>query len=42
MTAISIAFLVAAVSFILMLQGLSSPATARRGNAIGAIGWRSR
>jgi len=38
MMAVNIAFLVAAVCFILTLQGLSSPLTARRGNAIGAFG----
>jgi NAD(P) transhydrogenase subunit beta len=38
MTAVNIAFLVAAVCFILTLQALSSPATARRGNTIGAVG----
>ena len=31
-------YLVAAVCFILALKGLSSPRTARRGNAIGAAG----
>jgi NAD(P) transhydrogenase subunit beta len=38
MTEINIAFLVAAVCFILTLQGLSAPSTARRGNTIGAVG----
>ena len=34
----SLAYLVAAVCFILALKGLSSPGTARRGNLIGAGG----
>ncbi len=34
----SLAYLVAAVCFILALKGLSSPRTARRGNLIGAFG----
>ncbi|MDN4645432.1 NAD(P)(+) transhydrogenase (Re/Si-specific) subunit beta [Arthrobacter sp. PsM3] len=34
----SLSYLVAAVCFILALKGLSSPRTARRGNAIGASG----
>ncbi len=34
----SLAYLVAAVCFILALKGLSSPKTARRGNLIGAFG----
>lgn len=34
----SLLYLVAAVCFILALKGLSSPRTARRGNAIGAAG----
>ncbi|MGN6635548.1 MAG: NAD(P)(+) transhydrogenase (Re/Si-specific) subunit beta [Oryzihumus sp.] len=34
----SLGYLVAAVCFILALKGLSSPATARRGNLIGAAG----
>ncbi len=34
----SIAYLVAAVCFILALKGLSSPRTARRGNLLGAFG----
>jgi proton-translocating NAD(P)+ transhydrogenase subunit beta len=34
----AILYLVAAVCFILALKGLSSPATARRGNLIGAFG----
>jgi NAD(P) transhydrogenase subunit beta len=38
MTEINIAFLIAAACFILTLQGLSGPSTARRGNTIGAIG----
>ena len=38
MTEINIAFLIAAVCFILTLQGLSAPSTARRGNTIGAVG----
>jgi proton-translocating NAD(P)+ transhydrogenase subunit beta len=36
--ATEIAYLVAAVCFILALKGLSSPKTARRGNLIGALG----
>jgi NAD(P) transhydrogenase subunit beta len=35
---VQVAYLVAAVCFILALRGLSSPRTARRGNQIGAIG----
>jgi NAD(P) transhydrogenase subunit beta len=34
----AVGYLVAAVCFILALKGLSSPATARRGNQIGAFG----
>ena len=34
----ALGYLVAAVCFILALKGLSSPATARRGNQIGAFG----
>ena len=34
----ALGYLVAAVCFILALKGLSSPATARRGNLIGAVG----
>ena len=34
----ALGYLVAAVCFILALKGLSSPATARRGNLIGAGG----
>ena len=37
-TAEALGYLVAAVCFILALKGLSSPATARRGNLIGAGG----
>ena len=37
-TATAVAYLVAAVCFILALKGLSSPRTARRGNLIGAAG----
>jgi NAD(P) transhydrogenase subunit beta len=37
-TWVQIAYLVAAVCFILALRGLSSPRTARRGNLIGAVG----
>jgi NAD(P) transhydrogenase subunit beta len=37
-TVASLAYLVAAVCFILALKGLSSPGTARRGNLIGAGG----
>ena len=37
-TATAVAYLVAAVCFILALKGLSSPRTARRGNGIGALG----
>ncbi len=37
-TGIDIAYLVAAVTFILALRGLSSPRHARKGNIIGAIG----
>jgi NAD(P) transhydrogenase subunit beta len=37
-TATALAYLVAAVCFILALKGLSSPRTARRGNLIGAVG----
>ncbi len=37
-TATALLYLVAAVCFILALKGLSSPATARRGNLIGAFG----
>lgn len=33
-----LAYLVAAVCFILALKGLSSPRTARNGNLIGAVG----
>ena len=33
-----LAYLAAAICFILALRGLSSPETARRGNAIGAVG----
>ena len=36
--AAALAYLVAAVCFILALKGLSSPASARRGNAIGVAG----
>ncbi len=36
--AVSLAYLVAAVAFILALKGLSSPPSARNGNMIGAIG----
>ena len=35
---ITLWYLVASVCFILALKGLSSPATARRGNWIGAVG----
>lgn len=35
---VAIAYLIAAVLFILTLKGLSSPATARRGNQLGMIG----
>ncbi|MGO1594611.1 MAG: NAD(P)(+) transhydrogenase (Re/Si-specific) subunit beta, partial [Ancrocorticia sp.] len=34
----ALGYLIAAVCFILAIKGLSSPRTARRGNAIGAIG----
>jgi len=34
----ALAYLVAAVLFILALKGLSSPKTARRGNLLGALG----
>ncbi len=37
-TAIRVAYLIAAVCFILALKGLTSPKSARRGNIIGAIG----
>ena len=37
-TATGFAYLAAAVFFILALNGLSSPVTARRGNAFGIIG----
>lgn len=37
-TWVQVAYLVAAVCFILALRGLSSPRTARRGNQIGALG----
>jgi H+-translocating NAD(P) transhydrogenase subunit beta len=37
-TAEDLAYLVAAVCFVLALKGLSSPRTARRGNLIGAFG----
>jgi NAD(P) transhydrogenase subunit beta len=37
-TWVQLAYLVAAVCFILALKGLSSPRTARRGNLIGAFG----
>ncbi len=37
-TWVALAYLVAAVCFILALKGLSSPRTARRGNLIGAFG----
>jgi NAD(P) transhydrogenase subunit beta len=37
-TWIQLAYLVAAVCFILALKGLSSPSTARRGNLLGAAG----
>ena len=33
---VQVAYLLAAVCFILALRGLSSPRTARRGNQIGA------
>jgi NAD(P) transhydrogenase subunit beta len=35
---VQVAYLVAAVCFILALKGLSSPRTARRGNRLGALG----
>ncbi|MDQ3629005.1 MAG: NAD(P)(+) transhydrogenase (Re/Si-specific) subunit beta [Actinomycetota bacterium] len=35
---VQVAYLVAAVCFVLALKGLSSPRTARRGNRIGALG----
>ena len=35
---VALAYLVAAVLFILTLKGLSSPVTARRGNLFGMIG----
>ena len=34
----AVAYLIAGVLFILALRGLSSPETARRGNALGIIG----
>ena len=37
-TWVDLAYLVAAVCFILALKGLSSPGTARTGNLIGAAG----
>ncbi len=37
-TWVALAYLLAAVCFILALKGLSSPRTARRGNLIGALG----
>ena len=37
-TWVQLAYLLAAVCFIVALKGLSSPATARRGNLIGAVG----
>jgi len=37
-TALQLAYLAAAVAFILCLKGLSSPRTARRGNLIGVLG----
>ena len=37
-TWVDLAYLVAAVCFILALKGLSSPKTARNGNLIGAFG----
>jgi NAD(P) transhydrogenase subunit beta len=37
-TWISLAYLVAAVCFVVALKGLSSPRSARRGNAVGAVG----
>ncbi len=35
---VALAYLVAAILFILTLKGLSSPVTARRGNMFGMIG----
>lgn len=37
-TALNVCYLIAAIGFILALKGLSSPATARRGNLVGAAG----
>jgi len=37
-TWVQLAYLVAAVCFILALKGLSSPKSARNGNLIGAVG----
>jgi hypothetical protein len=42
MNLVTMLYLIASVCFIQALKGLSSPSTARTGNAFGMSAWRSR